>query len=103
MYDSEYGAFTPQSMHLLFLQTEPPFSPYQPEFAPAIAFTENCVGSHCPLAEGTDLQIGVEASPEALITAIVQSSTQLASGEVEREVAEWLEGQFLGERSRLFE
>lgn len=97
MYASDFGDFSFESTHLLFLQTEPPFSPYNPEFAPAIAFTENCVGAHYPLMEGTDLQVGVESSPEALIAAIVESSASLVEGDDLREFSEWLADQFLGE------
>jgi hypothetical protein len=49
------------------------------------------VGAHFPLAQGTDITLGADASPEVAIPMIVRDSTARWSTERERTCAERLE------------
>ncbi|MBN1475493.1 hypothetical protein JXA47_01945 [Candidatus Sumerlaeota bacterium] len=51
----EFTQFSTGSWHLLFLESKRSFSPYDPLGEPAVAFSQNCEGSHIPIAPGTDL------------------------------------------------
>lgn len=91
------SSFAEGRQYLLFLQTDPPFSPYEPHGTPAVAFTLNCSGSHIPLAPGTDLFPGLDASPEVIVERIICDSTARLPSGGQRAQAEELERVLLGE------
>jgi hypothetical protein len=94
---SRVSSFGLGTHHLLFLQREASFSPYNPLGEPAIAFSQNCEGAHFPIAPGTDLFPELVASPEVVIDQIIRYSTGRWQGEETRRVARLLEIHFLGE------
>jgi hypothetical protein len=83
----EFFRFNTGSCHLLFLQEDAPFSPYEPLGEPAVAFSQNCEGSHLSLAPGTDLFPELEASPRVIIEQIIRGSTGHWGSESDRRYA----------------